>query len=43
MPMPLASMMHDRFLAAMAKERGGRDWTAAALDGAEDAGPVADH
>jgi len=37
-PMPLASMMHDRFLAAMAKERGELDWTAAALNVAEDAG-----
>jgi 3-hydroxyisobutyrate dehydrogenase-like beta-hydroxyacid dehydrogenase len=37
-PMPLASMMHDRFLAAMAKERGELDWTAAALNVSEDAG-----
>jgi hypothetical protein len=36
--MPLASMMHDRFLAAMAKERGELDWTAAALNVSEDAG-----
>jgi 3-hydroxyisobutyrate dehydrogenase-like beta-hydroxyacid dehydrogenase len=37
-PMPLASMMHDRFLAAMAKDRGELDWTAAALNVSEDAG-----
>jgi 3-hydroxyisobutyrate dehydrogenase-like beta-hydroxyacid dehydrogenase len=37
-PMPLAGMMHDRFLAAMAKERGELDWTAAALNVSEDAG-----
>ncbi|WP_075793795.1 NAD(P)-dependent oxidoreductase [Massilia putida] len=37
-PMPLASMMHDRFLAALAKDRGELDWTAAALGVSEDAG-----
>ena len=37
-PMPLAGMMHDRFLAAMAKERGELDRTAAALNVSEDAG-----
>lgn len=37
-PMPLASMMHDRFLSAMAKDRGELDWTAAALNVSEEAG-----
>jgi 3-hydroxyisobutyrate dehydrogenase-like beta-hydroxyacid dehydrogenase len=37
-PMPLVSLMHDRFQAAMAKGRGDLDWTAAALNTAEDAG-----
>ena len=37
-PMPLASMMHDRFLSAMARERGELDWTAAALNVSEEAG-----
>jgi 3-hydroxyisobutyrate dehydrogenase-like beta-hydroxyacid dehydrogenase len=37
-PMPLASMMHDRFLSAMARDRGELDWTAAALNVSEDAG-----
>ena len=37
-PMPLASMMHDRFLSALAKDRGELDWTAAALNVSEDAG-----
>jgi hypothetical protein len=37
--MPLASMMHARFLAAMAKERGELDWTSAALNVSKDAGP----
>lgn len=37
-PMPLASMMHDRFLSALAKDRGGLDWTAAALNVSEEAG-----
>jgi 3-hydroxyisobutyrate dehydrogenase-like beta-hydroxyacid dehydrogenase len=37
-PMPLASMMHDRFISAMAKDRGELDWTAAALNVSEDAG-----
>jgi len=32
------AMIHDRFLAAMAKERGEFDWTAAALNVSEDAG-----
>jgi len=37
-PMPLASMMHDRFLSAMARDRGELDWTAAALNVSEEAG-----
>jgi 3-hydroxyisobutyrate dehydrogenase-like beta-hydroxyacid dehydrogenase len=37
-PMPLASMMHDRFLSALAKDRGELDWTAAALNVSEEAG-----
>jgi 3-hydroxyisobutyrate dehydrogenase-like beta-hydroxyacid dehydrogenase len=37
-PMPLASMMHDRVLSALAKDRGELDWTAAALNVSEDAG-----
>jgi hypothetical protein len=40
--MPLASMMHDRFLAAMAKEHGELDWTAAALHVSEHAASSAD-
>jgi 3-hydroxyisobutyrate dehydrogenase-like beta-hydroxyacid dehydrogenase len=38
MPMPLASLMQNRFLSAMAKGRGEADWTIAALGVAEDAG-----
>lgn len=37
-PMPLASLMQERFLSAMAKGRAHLDWTAAALGAAEDAG-----
>jgi 3-hydroxyisobutyrate dehydrogenase-like beta-hydroxyacid dehydrogenase len=37
-PMPLASMMRDRFLSAMARERGDLDWTATALNVSEEAG-----
>lgn len=37
-PMPLASLLRDRFLSAMAKGRGGLDWTAIAKQAAEDAG-----
>lgn len=37
-PMPLASMLHDRFLSAMAKGREELDWTAVALGASEDAG-----
>ncbi len=38
MPMPLASMLHDRFLAAIAKGRSDLDWTGVALEATEDAG-----
>lgn len=37
-PMPLASLLRDRFLSAMANNRGGLDWTAIARQAAEDAG-----
>ena len=38
MPMPLASLLRDRWLTAVAKGRGEMDWTAVALDVAENAG-----
>jgi 3-hydroxyisobutyrate dehydrogenase-like beta-hydroxyacid dehydrogenase len=38
MPMPLASLLHDRWLSGVAKGRADFDWTAAALGMAEDAG-----
>ena len=38
MPMPLAGLVHDRFLAAMAKERGDLEWAAIALEVSEAAG-----
>jgi len=38
MPMPLASLLRDRWLGAMAKGRENLDWSAAALGVAEDAG-----
>ncbi|HEY6465892.1 MAG TPA: NAD(P)-dependent oxidoreductase [Candidatus Acidoferrales bacterium] len=38
MPMPLASLVRDRLLASMAKGRKDWDWTAIALDVAENAG-----
>jgi 3-hydroxyisobutyrate dehydrogenase-like beta-hydroxyacid dehydrogenase len=38
MPMPLGSLLHDRWLSAVAKGRADLDWTAAALGVAEDAG-----
>ncbi len=38
MPMPLASLLHDRFWAAMARGRGDLDWAAVALNVAEEAG-----
>jgi 3-hydroxyisobutyrate dehydrogenase-like beta-hydroxyacid dehydrogenase len=37
-PMPLASMLHDRLLAAFAKGRQELDWSAIALESKEDAG-----
>ena len=37
-PLPLASLLHDRWLAAIAKGRGDLDWSAVALNVAEDAG-----
>ncbi len=37
-PMPLGSLLHDRWLSALAKGRGDLDWSAVALDAAEDAG-----
>lgn len=37
-PMPLASLLHDRFLSGVAKGRGDMDWAAIALGAAEDAG-----
>lgn len=38
MPMPLASLLHDRFISAIAKNRAELDWSAIALNVAEDAG-----
>lgn len=38
MPMPLASLLHDRFLATIAKGWGHLDWAAIALGVAQDAG-----
>jgi 3-hydroxyisobutyrate dehydrogenase-like beta-hydroxyacid dehydrogenase len=38
MPMPLASLLHDRMLAGIAKGRGDMDWSALALDVLESAG-----
>ena len=37
-PMPLASLLHDRFLAAVAKGRGDLDWTGLAGEASEAAG-----
>jgi 3-hydroxyisobutyrate dehydrogenase-like beta-hydroxyacid dehydrogenase len=37
-PMPLASLLHDRWLSAVANGRENMDWSAAALGVAEDAG-----
>lgn len=37
-PLPIASLLHDRYLAAIAKGRGDMDWTAVALGVSEDAG-----
>jgi 3-hydroxyisobutyrate dehydrogenase-like beta-hydroxyacid dehydrogenase len=38
MPMPLASLLHDRLLAGIAKGRGDMDWSALSLDVLENAG-----
>lgn len=38
MPMPLASLLHDRLLAGIAKGRGNMDWSAISLDVLEEAG-----
>ncbi|MFI5176528.1 MAG: NAD(P)-dependent oxidoreductase [Terriglobia bacterium] len=38
MPMPLASLLHDRYITAMAKGRESMDWSALALGVSEDAG-----
>jgi 3-hydroxyisobutyrate dehydrogenase-like beta-hydroxyacid dehydrogenase len=38
MPMPLASLLHDRFLATIAKGWGHLDWAAIALGASQDAG-----
>jgi 3-hydroxyisobutyrate dehydrogenase-like beta-hydroxyacid dehydrogenase len=38
MPMPLASLLHDRWISAVAKGRADLDWSAIALGVAEDAG-----
>jgi 3-hydroxyisobutyrate dehydrogenase-like beta-hydroxyacid dehydrogenase len=38
MPMPLGSLLHDRWLSAVAKGRSDLDWTAAALGVTEEAG-----
>lgn len=40
-PMPLAGLLHDRWLASVAKGRENLDWSAIALDVAEDAGIAA--
>ena len=37
-PMPVASLLHDRFLASVNKGRGELDWSAVALAISEDAG-----
>ena len=37
-PLPIGSLLHDRYVAAMAKGRADLDWTAIALNIAEDAG-----
>jgi len=37
-PMPLGSLLHDRWLSALAKGRQDLDWSAAAIGAAEDAG-----
>jgi 3-hydroxyisobutyrate dehydrogenase-like beta-hydroxyacid dehydrogenase len=41
-PMPLAGLLHDRWLTSVAKGRGDLDWSAIALDVEENAGIVAE-
>jgi 3-hydroxyisobutyrate dehydrogenase-like beta-hydroxyacid dehydrogenase len=38
MPMPLASLLHDRLMTAVAQGRGDLDWTGVALNSAQEAG-----
>lgn len=38
MPLPLASLLHDRLIAAVARGRGDSDWTSIAMSISEDAG-----
>jgi 3-hydroxyisobutyrate dehydrogenase-like beta-hydroxyacid dehydrogenase len=38
MPLPLASLIHDRLLAAIAHDRGDLDWSGLALSISEEAG-----
>jgi 3-hydroxyisobutyrate dehydrogenase-like beta-hydroxyacid dehydrogenase len=40
-PMPLASLLHDRFLASIAQGRGDLDWCSIALNALADAGVTA--
>jgi 3-hydroxyisobutyrate dehydrogenase-like beta-hydroxyacid dehydrogenase len=42
-PLPLASLLHDRFLAAVAKGRGELDWSSVWLESAENAWLSAEH
>jgi 3-hydroxyisobutyrate dehydrogenase-like beta-hydroxyacid dehydrogenase len=40
-PMPFASVLHDRFVSAVARGRGDADWTAIVANVIEDAGLTA--
>jgi hypothetical protein len=40
-PMPIGSLLRDRFLSALAKNRGDLDWSALALGTSDDAGLTA--
>ena len=42
-PMPFATLLHDRFLAAAARGRGKLDWSAVALSASEEAGVDVSH
>ena len=42
-PMPFASVLHDRFLAALARGRGEMDWSAIGLSASEEAGVDVSH